>query len=148
VGTNVELWLPVTNEAPSAAEIKEETTDPREGGLVLLVDDESVARRTTADMLSDLGFAVTEAKSGEEALSMLRRGHAPDIMISDHLMPGITGEELVREAQILLPEMRVLIVSGFAGLDEISPDIPRLNKPFRQAELASTISRLVSDGEH
>jgi PAS domain S-box-containing protein len=145
VGTNVELWLPVTNEAPSTAESKEGSTDPREGGLVLLVDDESVARSTTADMLSDLGFAVTEATSGEEALSMLRRGHVPDLMISDHLMPGISGEELVREAQVILPEMRVLIVSGFAGLDEISPDIPRLNKPFRQVELANTIAKLVSD---
>jgi DNA-binding NtrC family response regulator len=60
-------------------------------------------------------------------------------------MPGISGEELVREATRLCPDMRVLIVSGFAGLDEISQDIPRLNKPFRQAEFASTIAKLLPD---
>ena len=110
----------------------------------MLVDDEEVARETTAEMLKDLGYQVTKATSGEEALKMLRQGQAVDLLISDHLMPGISGEQLVREAQGLRPDLPALIVTGFAGIDEISIDIPRLNKPFRQAEFATAIAGLLS----
>lgn len=143
VGTNVELWLPVTSATPSTDE-RRKAISTAAGGSILLVDDEAVARGTTADMLDDLGYQVTEANSGEEALMMLRRGHAPDLLISDHLMPGMPGEQLVREAQALHPEMPALIVSGFAGIDDIPPDIPRLSKPFRQSEFASAIAGLLS----
>lgn len=145
VGTNVELWLPVTSKAPSAPEPTRLSTTTRDGASVLLVDDETIARKTTTDMLRDLGFDVTEASSGEEALAILRRGHVPDLLISDHLMPGMSGEDLVREARALCPDIRVLIISGFAGLDEISADIPRLNKPFRQAEFATVITKLLPE---
>ena len=146
VGTNVELWLPITTDAPAAVQLDGAAPRAEGGGAVLLVDDESVARQTTADMLADLGFTVTQAASGEEALKMLRGGHIADLLITDHLMPGMSGEDVVREARLLRPEMRVLVVSGFAGLDAISPDIPRLNKPFRQVELAGAIAVLATDG--
>lgn len=142
VGTNVELWLPVTSSKPSAEEPKGDSSTPG-GGSVLLVDDEEVARETTADMLEDLGYEVTKAASGEEALRMLRQGQNVDLLVSDHLMPGISGEQLVREVQALRPDLPALIVTGFAGIDEIPVDIPRLNKPFRQSEFASAIAGLL-----
>ena len=143
VGTNVELWLPVTSSIPSAEERTSESST-QGGGTVLLVDDEEVARETTAEMLEGLGYHVTKATSGEEALKMLRQGQAANLLISDHLMPGISGEELVREAQALRPDLPALLVTGFAGVDEISIDIPRLNKPFRQAEFAAAIAGVLS----
>jgi CheY-like chemotaxis protein len=64
---------------------------------------------------------------------------APDIVVTDHLMPGLTGTDLARalhERRIA----RVLIVSGYAEDEGVSPDLPRLNKPFRQTELAAALA--------
>ena len=143
LGTNVELWLPCTDaRATTSLPQESASTDGLASGTALLVDDELVARQTTGDMLSDLGFQVTEAGSGEEALAMLRAGLVPDLMVTDHLMPGISGEELAREAAALSPATKILIVSGFADLEGISPDLARLNKPFRQHELVAILSEL------
>jgi PAS domain S-box-containing protein len=143
LGTNIELWLPCTD--ADAAEI--DLTEPSlsqgmASGTALLVDDEDVARQTTADMLKELGFQVTEVSSGEEALTVLRAGFVPNLLVTDHLMPGMSGEELAREAASFHPRIKVLIVSGFAELGGISPDLPRLNKPFRQHELVDVLAEL------
>ena len=143
VGTNVELWLPRTDEQSDRVEVQAVAADIAPAtGTILLVDDEQVARETTADMLAEMGFDVTQCESGEEALAMLRSGFDPDLLISDHLMPGISGEELAREVQTAYPKTKILIISGFADLEGISPGIPRLNKPFRQHELAARITEL------
>jgi PAS domain S-box-containing protein len=139
-GTRVELWLPV---AKAAVAEPGPTAPPSvsAAGLVLLVDDEDLVRASTADMLSDLGFSVTEARSAEEALRIVDGGLAPDIVVTDHLMPGLTGIELARALhQRLIP--RVLIVSGYAEDDGVSADLPRLTKPFRQAQLAAAIANI------
>jgi CheY-like chemotaxis protein len=57
-------------------------------GVALLVDDEALVRMSTADMLTDLGFEVVEADSGEDALRLLRSSTSPDLLVTDHLMPG------------------------------------------------------------
>lgn len=147
LGTNVELWLPCTDELPELRFSEPPASvDNATRGTVLLVDDEDVARQTTADMLIELGFRVTEASSGDEALEMLRNGLVPDLLVSDHLMPGISGEELLRQATTLHPNLKVLIISGFADFEGISPDIPRLNKPFRHHELLAVLSELLATG--
>ena len=143
LGTNVELWLPVTDvTAPVQQGASVEPAGSLTAGSALLVDDEELARASTADMLKDLGYLVLEASSGEQALAMLRGGLVVDVLISDHLMPGITGVDLAREARTLLPRLRVLIVSGYAEEDGLSPDILRLSKPFRQAQLAACLAEL------
>ncbi len=146
VGTNVELWLPSTDERSSrAADQSPAAASTSASGKVLLVDDEDVARETTADMLAEMGFEITQCTSGEEALAKLRAGLMADLLISDHLMPGMSGEDLAREVATLYPRMKMLIISGFADLQGISPEIPRLNKPFRQHELAAILAEISRD---
>jgi PAS domain S-box-containing protein len=138
-GTRIELLLPVAPEGP---------TEPREDmaaagvltGRVLLVDDETPVRDATAAILRDLGLSVTTAGSGEEALLML--SDRPDYLVTDHLMPGMTGADLARRARMERPELKVLVVSGYAALDAIPPDLPRLAKPFRVDELAASLGAL------
>ena len=72
-----------------------------------------------------------EAGSAEEALRLLRDGAAIDLLVTDHLMPGMSGADLAREARPLRPGLPVLIVSGYAEVDGLAPDLPRLAKPFR-----------------
>ena len=142
-GTKVDLWLPVS---PSKAE--EKSIGSRHSGTgigrgaALLVDDDDLVRMSTADMLTDLGFDVVEARSAEEALELMEQGAAPDVLVTDHIMPGMTGAELVKAARKLKPGLPVLVVSAYAEVDGIAPDLPRLTKPFRNAELAESLSSL------
>jgi len=109
---------------------------------VLLVEDDALVRASTSAMLADLGYAVIEAISGQEALKVLEGGVAIDILVTDHLMPGVTGAELARTVGSRWPAIRTLIISGYADVDEIAPDLPRLVKPFRQADLAAALRTL------
>lgn len=143
LGTNVELWLPRSIaglEAAKPAAGTSQLADAR--GTVLLVDDEELVRMSTADMLSELGYAVIEAASGEEALRLVNNGTRFDLLVTDHLMPGISGVDLAREVRTAKPGVPVLLVSGYAEREGVDPDIPRLTKPFRKDELASSIASL------
>jgi PAS domain S-box-containing protein len=143
VGTNVELWLPQSTEPLTETRPVAHTTSVVQGfGTALLVDDEDLVRLSTADMLIDLGYAVVEAASAEEALKLVDRGLQPDVLITDHLMPGMTGTELARTLQVSRPGTKVLIVSGYADADGVAPDLPRLTKPFRSVDLAESLASL------
>ncbi|GGB40188.1 hypothetical protein GCM10011380_32050 [Sphingomonas metalli] len=140
-GTSIELWLPVSTGTVAAdPELAERETTHKGNGVALLVDDEDLVRMSTAHMLGDLGYKVVEARSAEEALQMLRDGFEPDVVVTDHLMPGLTGAELVHILHDEHPALRTLIVSGYAEADGIDPDMPRLTKPFRSADLAMSLS--------
>ena len=97
---------------------------------------------STADMLSDLGYAVIEAASAEEALRLVNTGARFDVVVTDHLMPGISGADLAREVRSVKPGTPVLLVSGYAEVEGIDPSLPRLAKPFRVDELASSLAQL------
>lgn len=140
LGTDVRLWLPTTDGGTAVRERSPESVIHSGSGRALLVDDEDFVRSSTADMLVDLGYEVVEAASAEQAVLLLDRGLVPDLLVTDHLMPGKSGTDLAREVMQRLPEIAVLIVSGYADAEGIAPDLPRLVKPFRQAELAAAIS--------
>ena len=142
-GTTVELWLPISAETAGRDAISSATSlIATTRGRALLVDDEKLVRLSTADMLSDLGFQVLEAASAEEALEFMRDGVAVDVLVTDHLMPGICGSELASRAQALQPGLPVLLASGYAEAEGVAADLPRLTKPFRASELAASIEDL------
>ena len=66
-----------------------------------------------------------------------------DLLVTDHLMPGMSGADLVRAARRLRPGLPALVVSGYAEVEGIAPDLPRLAKPFRAAELAERVAALM-----
>ncbi|CAN5890529.1 hypothetical protein BH23GEM7_BH23GEM7_40970 [soil metagenome] len=145
LGTNVELWLP---QAPEPAETGDSPAAPVAGGgkgTVLLVDDEVLIRMSTADMLTEAGYEVVEASSAEEALKLFDRGAAIDLLVTDHLMSGMTGGELADVVRDRWPDLPVLIVSGYAETDGMPSDLPRLAKPFREADLMAVV-RQMTDG--
>jgi PAS domain S-box-containing protein len=141
-GTQVELWLPTTDETAAIDSMRQPMLKPRTAGTVLLVDDENLVRQSTADMLSDLGFDVVETSSADSGLQLVREGLVPDLLVTDHLMPGMTGVELARAVLKIRPDTAVLVISGYAELEGIAPDLPRLPKPFRQSELAQSVAGL------
>jgi CheY-like chemotaxis protein len=144
VGTNIELWAPQSEaalpDAAPSAEAKDETQSSR--GLALLVDDEELVRLSTAAMLLDLGYTVREAGSAEEAIALVAQGLRPDLVVTDHLMPGMTGTDLAHAVHGRSASTPVLIISGYADAEGIDPSLPRLTKPFVNAELAAAIAAL------
>lgn len=143
LGTSVALWLPASDvavevEPPSAAPVNSKVA-----ATILLVDDEPLVRISTADMLTDLGYKVVEAASAEEALDIFSEGHRFQLLVTDHLMPGMTGVDLARIVTEQQPDMPVLIASGYADVDAIPQNLPRLTKPFRQTDLAASVAELM-----
>jgi PAS domain S-box-containing protein len=145
LGTNVELWLP---RAPEPAETEDSPVAPAAGsgrGTVLLVDDEVLIRMSTADMLAEAGYEVVEASSAEEALKLFDGGARIDMLVTDHMMSGMTGGELAHVVRDRRPDLPVLIISGYAETDGMPSDLPRLTKPFREADLIAVV-RQMTDG--
>ncbi len=142
LGTNIDLWLPASLE-PARPDLADPVVRPegRFVGAALLVDDESLVRATTADMLAELGYRVAEAPTAAEALGLLDR-QAFDLVVTDHLMPGMTGADLAREVQARHPGTPILIISGYAESEGIAPHLPRLTKPFRKDDLAASLAAL------
>ena len=147
LGTNIELWLPQTDDAPEEASPLPRAASAAVAGTALLVDDEDIVRLSTADMLADLGYRVVEAASAEAALRLIEEGVSVDLVVTDHLMPGMTGTDLARIVRARLPEAPVLVVSGYAEVDGVAADLPRLTKPFRKDELASSLAALSSSSQ-
>ena len=142
-GTVVELWLPVNFGPPIADDQMPRAPLPVTArDRVLLVDDEELVRMSTAAMLADLGYEVIEATSAEQALQLLNEGAAPDLVVTDHLMPGMSGTDLALEMRARKPDLPILIVSGYAEAEGIAPDLPRLTKPFLYVELTRSLADL------
>ena len=143
-GTSIELWLPISSLPAQNSPATSAIADLRYGkGTALLVDDEELVRMSTADMLIDLGFDVVEASSAEDALNAVQDRAAPDLLVTDHLMPGVSGADLARRLRAKWPGLPVLIVSGYAEADGVAADLPRLTKPFRNAELAAKLEEIM-----
>ena len=142
-GTTAELWLPVADGPVVPALLASDERGVEMLPLhVLLVDDEELVRAGTADMLADMGHSVVQAASGAQALRLLAAGGF-DLLVSDYLMPGMTGIELAAEARRIAPDLPVLLITGFADMPAgDGGDVPRLPKPFRRRELARALVQL------
>ncbi len=144
-GTTVELWLPATGEEPEAVtDHRSEPVPARRAAKVLLVDDEDIVRAATADMLRDIGYDVIEASSGSQALAALRGGVDVDLLVTDYLMPGMTGAALITELRSSGHTLPVLLITGYAATGaDVPTNVPRLAKPFRQVDLSARVDELL-----
>ena len=141
LGTKIELWLRIAEEAAEQDRKDVDAPLTNAAGTALLVDDEDLVRASTAEMLTELGYSVVEAGSAEEALALVDKGLKPSLVVTDHLMPGMTGVEFARTMQSIDSNVAVLVISGYAESEGIAPDLPRLEKPFRQVDLVKALSR-------
>ena len=144
-GTTAEIWLPSAGAGaaprPAAAMRPAPASAPPQ--RVLVVDDDPLVAAGTAMMLEDLGHTASIAASAEEALALLGRGMPPDLVLTDHAMPGMTGLELAEHLLRERPELPVVLATGYAEVAAgAAPWLPRLAKPYRQDELAALVSRL------
>jgi CheY-like chemotaxis protein len=152
-GTTAELWIPRAPSGMHQSELGDEAAEEEDhqpasvGPLcILLVDDHTEVRATTAAMLEGLGHTVIEAANGKDALFALRNGAAAcDVLITDYAMPFISGTEFVRQARQINPEVPAIIITGYAESDAIRDrpqDVEIILKPFREAKVQEALNRV------
>lgn len=143
-GTRADLYLPVATAGPALSTARVSAArKPVRPLRLLLIDDEELVRRGTAEMLRELGHEVHEAAGGAQALAKLRTGIQIDAVVSDYMMPRMNGAEVAERIREGHPQMPILIVTGYAGGDLDLP-LPQLAKPFRQVDIAMAIDQLIA----
>ncbi|MGO8097224.1 PAS domain S-box protein [Rhizobium leguminosarum] len=147
-GTTAELWFPVASgeqATEAAADRPQQEENATRRLRIVAVDDDGLVLMNTTLMLEDLGHTVFEAMAGPEALDILRKQQV-DLVICDHAMPRMTGAQLAQAIRSEWPDMPIILATGYAEIPEGAGivDLPRLGKPFSQAQLAEAISRIAS----
>ena len=150
-GTTVEIWLPAAHGAtalePATLPVVPEV---RPGARILIVEDDNFVRESMVSSLEAFGHVVTQAADGEAGLRALKRAR-PDLIITDYLMPGITGAELMLRAREIFPGIPMIIATGYAdmhAIDEVLGNDILLRKPFQLAELAVSVERALERAAH
>src|SRR5918912_3123383 len=121
----------------------EEAVPPMRSLRVLVVDDDPLVLTNTAAMLEDLGHEVIEAVSGEQALRVLRRSNGIDLVLTDEIMPGMKGTQLIEAIRAERPTLKVILATGYAEMPPGAEELPRLNKPFTQQDLARALAAVM-----
>jgi two-component system cell cycle sensor histidine kinase/response regulator CckA len=144
VGTKVRLYLPSVDRPGLRAAAEVESEAQGHGETILLVEDDTALLALMKDTVSALGYNVLTADGGFTALEVESDYEGEiDLLLSDVIMPSITGPEVAKMLQELRPNIRVVLMSGYPARArqqvEIPPDTPLLQKPFKTPELAATL---------
>jgi two-component system, cell cycle sensor histidine kinase and response regulator CckA len=135
MGTVFKIYLPCVGARDRAADVVEVKAEPMTRGseTVLLVEDEQAVRRATAEFLTLQGYTVLEAKDGVDALAVAK-GHASiiDLLVTDVVMPNMSGGELAKELGQVRPDTKLLFVSGYAGKTVVDHKVVDLETNFLQ----------------
>jgi PAS domain S-box-containing protein len=143
-GTTATLVLPVTTALPEIESPALPVQKRKRPAVILLVDDDPLIALSTIEMLEDLGHRVIGASSGRHALDILKSEQPIDLMMTDHVMPGMTGLELAAASRELRPTLPILLATGYADLpDGVQVDLPRLAKPYHQDQLRDRLDQLL-----
>jgi nitrogen-specific signal transduction histidine kinase/CheY-like chemotaxis protein len=151
-GTRFSIYLPLPTKIAEPETAKEELTN---GGLtkkqkILVVDDEDVVRELIKGVLADEPTEILEAPDGTKALEIFKEQHGSiDLVILDMIMPGIKGDEVLREMRLIRKDIKVIISSGFMS-EEQRDSLKKykvdafLDKPFRDKDVIHTIIEVLS----
>ena len=142
-GTSVRVYLPAEKNFINAAVGADQ--DLRGSGTILVVDDESLVLTMAETILSDFGYKVLTANSGESALALLAQtGMKVDLVITDLVMPGMGGRELVDRIRQATSRLPVLCMSGYVMPGANPAGADSLQKPFTSKQLLSKVKAALS----
>jgi len=154
-GTTMTIDLPASAKAPEPAPVRRrgDETAATARGTVLVVEDEEPVRRLTARLLDDAGFGTLQAADGAEALELLDTDDADDLclLLTDIVMPRMSGRELTERVQERRPDLPVLFMSGYT--DDVvvrhgvaAAALPFVAKPFTRAGLLEAVTETIDAG--
>ena len=149
-GTRFLIWIPEASgtraSSPADSSLPEE---PRTRSKILLVEDEWTVRDLALEILEEAGYHVLVARDPEEALEIAKeRAGEIELLISDVVMPGMSGLELARRLRGAAPQLRILLMSGYpesalASRGALDPEFPMLKKPFSVETLRNRVRALL-----
>jgi len=142
-GTSVRIYLPaekdIVHESGGTGENFQGTQ------TILVVDDEIMLLSMTETILSDYGYTILTATNGTKALAALSRDDVKvDLVVTDLVMPGMGGRELVERIRQLAPDVKILCTSGYVMPADKKNDLPYLQKPFTSDDLLAKVKRVLS----
>jgi two-component system, cell cycle sensor histidine kinase and response regulator CckA len=113
-GTTFKLHFPRLS---GEADVDAEATTPAVtgSGTILLVEDDPLVREMALQMLDEIGYSVIQAKSPDDAIDICRRGENLDLILTDVVMPGMNGKEMVEKIESFRPNLKVLFMSGYTS---------------------------------
>jgi CheY-like chemotaxis protein len=130
-------------------ENKEEDLPPGGDETILLVEDETIVQDVASKILAAQGYTVLQAKSGKAALELCAQHLGRiDLLLTDVVMPQMSGEELARQVTEIHPDIRVLYTSGYSNAVVQAPDVPQafLQKPFTVRDLLRRVREVLDAG--
>jgi len=143
-GTRFDIWLPLLQERDEAEPAASFLPSTSRGEHVLVVEDESAVRQLIVRTLSARGYTIHEASNGDEALRLAARLPRLDLVLSDVVMPGMSGPALIDELRRRRSGVRYLLMSGYTS-DElerhhaVATSVPVFEKPFSPEALARRV---------
>ena len=146
-GTTINMVLPRTDKEVATATEAESMSSLPQGLCVLLVEDNPQVREFAEGLLVDLGCEVVTSENGEEALERIA-SNGIDLVLTDVVMPGMSGVELARRIRQKRPDVPVLLATGYS--DEIvkrGSEFAVLAKPFGAADLSKAMTALLNEAE-
>jgi PAS domain S-box-containing protein len=150
-GTTFKIYLPSAEKKliPGLEKAEDVLPPRREGVTVLVVEDDSVMRRLTRKMLEEHGYQVVEAEDGNAALAAIASAEGKvDLTLTDVVMKGMTGPDLVLRLIESYPQMKVVYMSGYTGelvTNQRGNGMRLLEKPFTRASLLQTLDRALNE---
>lgn len=113
---------------------------------ILLAEDDEVMRVYLVRALQRSGYAVSAVDRGTAALAEIERGERFDLLLTDIVMPEMDGIELAQKASVIVPDMRVMFITGFSAVTlragEAMPQAKVLSKPFHLRDLVLEVDRM------
>jgi two-component system cell cycle sensor histidine kinase/response regulator CckA len=148
-GTSFRVYLRQTAVAPGTKKVAPEKMPAARGHeTILLAEDEAGIRAMTRAYLEGLGYRVLEAADGTEAITLAREyREIIDLVLTDVMMPGMRGDEVVKAIRQDRPEVQAIFISGFAEGSSIDRSLEILEKPFEFPDLAHRIRALLDVAE-
>lgn len=150
-GSTFTIYLPrILDEIPGGAHLDSELPPTTGHGTILLVEDNHMLRDIVAKRLTDLGYRVIQAANGLQGLDALAddKGPAPDLVITDIILPLLSGQEMARLLRLKNPNIKVLFTSGYSDRSILPHGIPDsgieiIRKPFTINRLANKITEIL-----
>ncbi len=153
MGTTVKIHFPASLQTPSENETRSRRRPSGRGEVILVVEDEPDVRRMAERILTKSGYSVIGANGGEEAVEICRRADQPiQLLLTDVIMPGMLGTELVERIKQIRPELGVVFMSGYSH-EVLAPGALAerganafIEKPFNATELLQAVHDLLDAG--